>query len=140
MKQFFKTFLYFTSVITTAVVGVMSLICAMGGFAWELSAYILPQILSVGAATALTSTLFSLIPQTESKGVFFLVNALEYVCICAEMALFGRFYNWMTMRELAVMPLYVLIVYAIVLIVTYIVTKKEADKMTEAIRQRKAEN
>ncbi|MBR6534621.1 MAG: DUF3021 family protein [Clostridia bacterium] len=133
MKRFFKVFIGFFSSITTSIVAIMSVVCALENFAWQLSPYILVQILLSGAVTALTTTPFEFITVTESKVRLVLLSLLQYVLLCGEMMLFGWLFGWFGPSEIWQMPIYVAAVYVLVVIIMYIATKREADELTRAI-------
>ncbi len=133
MKRFFKVFIGFFSSITTSIVAIMSVVCALENFAWQLSPYILVQILLSGAVTALTTTPFEFITVTESKAKLVLLSLLQYVLLCGEMMLFGWLFGWFSPSEIWQMPIYVAAVYVLVVIIMYIATKREADELTRAI-------
>lgn len=133
MKRFFKVFIGFFTSITTSIVAIMSLICTLEGFSWQLSPYILAQILLSGAVTAATTAPFEFITVTESKVRLVLLSLLQYVLLCGEMMLFGWLFGWFIPSEIWQMPIYVAAVYVLVVIIMYIATKREADELTRAI-------
>lgn len=134
--KFLKAFLNFFTSITTAITAVLSVVVLVSGYE-GLSPFITLQILSAGAITALlTAAVYSV--EFRSKKHFLIMTAVHYVLLCITMAVLGAVFGWTgtSVPGIVMMCIYVAVVYIIVYAITYVLMKKEADKLNRALNER----
>lgn len=102
--------------------------------------HMLSQILLAGFVTALVTTV-AYSRELRSKKAFVLTVLLHYAALCVIMIPLGIAFGWIAATPAGAlgMALDVALVYAATFAVEYLMHKKEADRMNEAIRARNAQ-
>ncbi|MGN0687209.1 MAG: DUF3021 family protein [Oscillospiraceae bacterium] len=135
--RFIKTFINFFSIITLGVL----IICAVN---YELSENvtmpdtILVQVLISGFVTALPTAVIFMNEYKTKKG-YIIAIAAHYILISAIMLVIGCWFDWvsLTVKGVVVMLISVAAVYAFTMLLDYILAKKEADDINEALQRRR---
>ena len=137
--KFLKSFLGFFSVITTAVLIVVT-VTVISGYE-SLSPYITLQVLISGAVTAIvTAAVYSV--DFRSRKHFIIMTLIHYILLCIVMGTLGVLFGWIDKNPAGIimMCIYVAVVYAIVFGMTYILAKREADELNRALDERNKKN
>lgn len=137
--KFLKSFLGFFSVITTAVLIVVT-VTVISGYE-SLSPYITLQVLISGAVTAIvTAAVYSV--DFKSRKHFIIMTLIHYILLCIVMGTLGVLFGWIDKNPAGIimMCIYVAVVYAIVFGMTYILAKREADELNRALDERNKKN
>ena len=137
--KFLKRFLGFFSVITTAVLIVVT-VTVISGYE-SLSPYITLQVLISGAVTAIvTAAVYSV--DFRSRKHFIIMTLIHYILLCIVMGTLGVLFGWIDKNPAGIimMCIYVAVVYAIVFGMTYILAKREADELNRALDERNKKN
>ena len=137
--KFLKSFLGFFSVITTAVLIVVT-VTVISGYE-SLSPYITLQGLISGAVTAIvTAAVYSV--DFRSRKHFIIMTLIHYILLCIVMGTLGVLFGWIDKSPAGIimMCVYVAVVYAIVFGMTYILAKREADELNRALDERNKKN
>lgn len=137
--KFVKSFLGFFSVITTAILIVVT-ITVISGYE-SLSPYITLQVLVSGAVTALvTAAVYSV--DFRSRKHFIIMTVIHYALLCIVMGTLGVLFGWVNRSPagIVLMCVYVAVVYVIVFGMTYILAKREADELNRALDERNKKN
>ena len=135
--RFIRGFISYFTTITTTVLALIGIIAVFEG-AEHFSKYMPLQILITGAATALITALIMCREIRSRKQLLFLF-ALHYVLLCGAMTGLGMWFNWMerSFVGVALMALYVAVVYVFVFFITYLLGKREANAINRVLRERK---
>ena len=136
--NFFKLFINLFSTITVGI----SMVCAAIFLLvpeYEVSRYILLQVLLASFSTALlTAVGIYFFARLDSKLKAVIACAVHYVLLCAVMIGFGIWFDWMNfnLEGIVMMTTSVAAVYLITFLLNYILIKKEADDINEALKER----
>lgn len=136
MLKYIKGFINFFTTITTAILMIGGINFLVYGNE-TLSATTPIQILFAGAATALPTTL-AFCTEFKTKTYYAIAMLLHFGALCVIMNIIGVQFGWMTFcaSHVIIMVIDVAIVYAIVFVLTYILEKKEVDKLNRALQER----
>ncbi len=134
--RFFRTFLSFFTIITTAIVFVISLnYMTSADFAVPKS--IMLQILAASLVTSLVTALGFAI---DFKKAWHAVTAsiVHFILLCVIMVFLGVWFGWNELNAKGVLSMVISvgIVYALVFAISYILMKKEADELNRALKER----
>ena len=140
MKTFLINFLKWFLIINSAIL----LIVELNVFRYEsISTLIIPQIFAASFLTSLvTNVFFSYNPKKPiKKAVALLLYFDHYMVLCAIIMTLGTLFNWFefTLKGALTVVLSVAGVYFLSFIITYILSKGEADEMTKALDNLKDE-
>ncbi len=136
--NFFKRFLLFFTAISTAILIICTIDIAVSDYE-TIQHDLTLKILGAAAVTAIiTAAVFSREPESRKQHIIF--SAVHYVLLCITMAFIGIAFEWISPNPfgVALMCLYVAAVYAIVFGISYMIMKKEADELNEAISKRRS--
>ncbi len=133
--RFVKSFIEWFTTITTAILMVCALTICLDGSG--VPSNILRDLLIAGALTSLVTTIIFLYDYKEWK-TFLVASLIHYVLLCVIMIFLGIQFGWMRLDlgGLVMMSVDVALVYAIVVLFTYVLCKKEADELNQALRER----
>lgn len=136
MLKYIKGYISFFTTITTAILMIGGINFLAYG-AETLSATTPIQILIAGAVTALPTTL-TFCTDFKTRGRFVIASILHFLSLCVIMNIIGIWFSWMSLSagNVIMMIIDVAIVYAIVFALTYLLEKKEVDKLNRALRER----
>lgn len=135
--KYIKSFFEFFTAITTAILIIISIVTAIGGYE-HLSRWITLQVLGAGAVCALI-TVIVLAREPKNQKQFFFTTVIHYILLCTAMIFMGVAFNWVSpeISGIIAMLVEVAVVYGIVYTITYITEKKEADKLNRALEKRR---
>ena len=133
--KFLKSFVSFFSTITTGILIVCAVNFFLSGGA-EIPGKTLFQILLSGFATALVTAVFYY-REIKTHKQFFVVIILHYVLLCGIMIGLGVWFGWMDfdLGGIIMMLVSVAVVYALTMLMNYIVAKKDADEINKMLEQ-----
>ena len=134
--NFIKGFLNFFTTITSCILLIVSISYTLGDYS-TMSENILWDIIISGAVTALvTAAVYNV--EFKSKAHFAVMTALHYVLLCGVMVFLGVNFGWISLdfHGVLMMAVDVALVYVMVFIITYLVYKKEADKLNDALERK----
>ncbi len=136
--RFVKSFFEWFTTITTAILIVSALTTALDGS--EVPSTFLRDIIIAGAFTSLVTTVIYL-HDYKAWNTFLVASLIHYVLLCAIMVFLGIQFGWMQadLDGIVMMSIDVAVVYAIVLLFSFVLSKKEADEMNQALRNRNKE-
>ncbi|MBP5184653.1 MAG: DUF3021 family protein [Lachnospiraceae bacterium] len=140
MKTFLINFLKWFLIINSGIL----LIVGLNIFRYEsISTLIIPQIFAASFLTSLVTTaLFSYNPRNPiKKGVALLLYFGHYLVLCAIIMTLGTLFEWFEFspKGALTVALSVAGVYFVSFIISYILSKGEADEMTKALNNLKDE-
>lgn len=140
MKAFFSEFLKWFLIINTGVMVVVWVSISRYDTIWT---GIIPQIFAASFATALvTAGYFSYNPRKPiSKAVRLLLTVAHYLILCVIIMTLGTLFNWfeLSLQGGFSVALSVAGVYFIAAVISYLLSKGEADEITAAIKDYKGE-
>ncbi|MGN0609242.1 MAG: DUF3021 family protein [Oscillospiraceae bacterium] len=133
--KFLKSFVGFFSTITTCIL----IVCAVNFFlsgGTEIPGDTLFQILLSGFATALVTAVFYY-REIKTQKQFLIIITLHYVLLCGIMIGLGVWFGWMDfdLGGIIMMLVSVAVVYALTMLMNYIVAKKDADDINRMLEQ-----
>ena len=134
--NFIKGFLNFFTTITSCILLMVAVSYTFGDYC-SMSENILWDIIISGAVTALvTAAVYSV--EFRSKKHYAVMTVLHYVLLCGVMIFLGANFGWIIFdfEGILMMIIDVALVYVMVFIITYLVCKKEADKLNEALERK----
>ena len=134
--KFIKGFLNFFTVITSCILLMVALSHTLGDCT-GISENILWDIILSGAVTALvTAAIYSI--DFKSQKQFVIMTLVHYLLLCIVMVFLGTNFGWITFdfRGILMMAVDVALVYIMVFVITYLVYKKEADQLNEALEKK----
>lgn len=137
--RFVKSFIEWFTTITTAILMVCALTIGLNGSG--IPSTFLRDILIAGVSTSLVTTIIFLHEYKEWK-TFLVASLIHFVLLCAIMIFLGGQFGWMNpnVEGVVMMSVDVAVVYGIVLLFTYVLCKKEADELNQALRERNRES
>ena len=133
--KFLKSFVRFFSTITTCIL----IVCAVNFFlsgGTEIPGDTLFRILLSGFATALVTAVFYY-REIKTHKQFLIIIILHYVLLCGIMIGLGVWFGWMDfdLGGIIMMLVSVAVVYALTMLMNYIVAKKDADDINRMLEQ-----
>lgn len=133
--KFLKSFVRFFSTITTCIL----IVCAVNFFlsdSTEIPGDTLFRILLSGFATALVTAVFYY-REIKTHKQFLIIIILHYVLLCGIMIGLGVWFGWMDfdLGGIIMMLVSVAVVYALTMLMNYIVAKKDADEINKMLEQ-----
>lgn len=133
--KFLKSFVRFFSTITTCIL----IVCAVNFFlsdSTEIPGDTLFRILLSGFATALVTAVFYY-REIKTHKQFLIIIILHYVLLCGIMIGLGVWFGWMDfdLGGIIMMLVSVAVVYALTMLMNYIVAKKDADEINRMLEQ-----
>lgn len=133
--KFLKSFVRFFSTITTCIL----IVCAVNFFlsdSTEIPGDTLFRILLSGFATALVTAVFYY-REIKTHKQFLIIIILHYVLLCGIMIGLGVWFGWMDfdLGGIIMMLVSVTVVYALTMLMNYIVAKKDADEINKMLEQ-----
>lgn len=133
--KFLKSFVSFFSTITTGIL----IVCAVNFLlsdSTEIPGDTLFQILLSGFATSLATVPFYY-REITSRKKFLIIIAVHYVLLCGIMIGLGVWFGWMDfdLGGIIMMLVSVAVVYALTMLMNYIVAKKDADEINKMLEQ-----
>ena len=134
--KFIKGFLNFFTVITSCILLMVAISHTLGDYT-GISENILWDIILSGAVTALvTAAIYSI--DFKSQKQFVIMTLVHYLLLCIVMVFLGTNFGWITFdfRGILMMAVDVALVYIMVFVITYLVYKKEADQLNEALEKK----
>ena len=138
MKAFFLEFLKWFLIINTGIMMVVWFVIFKYDTIWT---SIIPQIFGASAATSLvTAGYFSYNPKKPiSVPVRLLLTLAHYLVLCVIIMILGVMFDWFdpTLQGCGAVASTVAMVYFIVALISYILSKGEADEMTNALKNYK---
>lgn len=132
IKELLQWFVY----ITPCVLLVTATVLTLRG-QQQASTLTLWQVLFSSFVTALVTVVLR--PSREvSLAKFILWSIPHYLCICVVMFLLGSWFGWIDFTWLGAvfMCIYVAIAYVGIVAVNYLISKREADKMNEKLKEK----
>ena len=140
MKAFFSEFLKWFLIINTGIMVIVWINIFKYDTIWTA---IFPQIFGASFITSLvTAGYFSYNPKKPiTVPVRILLTLAHYLVLCASITVLGTLFDWfeLTLRGFIGMALSVAGVYFITAVISYFLSKGEADEMTNALRNYKDE-
>ena len=140
MKNFFTEFLKWFLIINTGIMVIVWINIFKYDTIWTA---IFPQIFGASFITSLvTAGYFSYNPKKPiTVPVRILLTLAHYLVLCASITVLGTLFDWfeLTLRGFIGMALSVAGVYFITAVISYFLSKGEADEMTNALRNYKDE-
>lgn len=134
--RFIRGFLNFFTTITVCILIVVAISCSLGDYD-GMSESILWDILLSGAVTALvTAAVYSV--EFKSKKHFVFMTAVHYLLLSAVMIFLAANFGWISLDIGGALGMMfdVAVVYVMVFIISYIISKKEADKLNDALEKK----
>jgi hypothetical protein len=136
MKTFVSEFLKWFLIINTGILLIVWINIFRYDTIWTA---IIPQILGASFVTSLVTTgFFSINPRKPlSKLQRVLIMAAHYLVLCAVILVMGVWFNWFefTLTGCLSVALSVAGVYFIATVLSYLLSKSEADEMTRALKE-----
>ncbi len=140
MKTFFTEFLKFFLIINSAIMVIVWLNIFRYDTIWTM---IIPQIFCASFVTSLVTTLFfSLNPKKPvSVPLRVLLYVALYLVLCIIIMGLGSLFNWfeLSLKGALLVAVSVAGVYCITTVISYIMSKNEANEMTDALKNFKDE-
>ena len=135
MKAFISEFLKWFLIINTGIM----LIVWLNIFRYDnIWVSIIPQIFCASAVTSLVTTaVFSINPKKPlGKPLRILIPVAHYLVLCVIIMTLGKFFDWfeLSLSGCVVVALSVAGVYLITAVISYLLSKSEADEMTKALK------
>lgn len=131
--NFIRNFLNFFTTITSSVLIIVALSSSMGDYG-PLDASILWDIVLAGTVTSVvTAVVYSIDYKTVKQYIF--ASVIHYILLCIIMIFMGAAFGWsnLTVGGILGMVLDVTVVYAMVFGISYLLNKKEADSINDAL-------
>lgn len=140
MKTFLAEFLKFFLIINTAIMVIVWFNIMRYDTIWTV---IIPQIFCASFATSLVTTLFfSLNPKKPlSVALRVLLYVAFYLVLCVIIMGLGSLFNWfeLSLKGALLVALSVAGVFCITTVISYIMSRNEANEMTDALKNFKDE-
>jgi uncharacterized membrane protein len=134
--KYIKSYISFFTAIATAILVIVTIDVAISSYE-SVSKYLPLEILAASALTALITTI--ILCREIKTGKQFLISFLvHFLLLCAAMISLGLLFGWVeaSLGSILCMIFYVALVYVIVFAINYILAKKEADELNEALDKR----
>ena len=135
MKAFISEFLKWFLIINTGIM----LIVWLNIFKYDnIWVSIIPQIFCASAVTSLVTTaVFSINPKKPlSAPLRILIPVMHYIILCVIIMTLGTLFDWfeLSLSGCIAVALSVAGVYFIAAVISYLLSKSEADEMTRALK------
>ncbi len=135
MKAFFSEFLKWFLIINTGIMLIVWINIFKYDTIWTTT---IPQIFCASFVTSLVTTaVFSINPKKPlSALVRFLISAAHYLVLCVIIMTLGTLFNWfdLSLSGCIIVALSVAGVYLVAAVISYLLSKSEADEMTKALK------
>lgn len=136
LKDLLRNFAYVTTgtviafAVYTAVIGVK-----------EVPIIMVAEIPAAGLVTALIATAILFKEQRTRKGII-AVTVLNYILVSAAMVALGILFGWIEfeIRQILLMLVCAVFVYAFTVIISYFTLKKEADEINATLKNKFSDN
>jgi uncharacterized membrane protein len=137
--KYVKSYISFFTAIATAILIIVTIDGAINSYE-SVSKYLPLEILGASALTALITTII-LCREIKTRKQFLISFLLHFFLLCVIMIVLGLMFGWIndSFGSIICMILYVALVYVIVFAINYILAKKEADELNEALNKRNAD-
>jgi uncharacterized membrane protein len=134
--KYVKSYISFFTAIATAILIIVTIDGAINSYE-SVSKYLPLEILGASALTALITTII-LCREIKTRKQFLISFLLHFFLLCVVMIVLGLMFGWIndSFGSIICMILYVALVYVIVFAINYILAKKEADELNEALNKR----
>jgi lysylphosphatidylglycerol synthetase-like protein (DUF2156 family) len=135
--KYIKSYISFFTAIATAILVIVTIDAVINSYE-SVSKYLPLEILAASAITALVTTLI-LCREIKTRKQFLIWFLVHFLLLCAAMIGLGLLFGWIgaSLGSILCMIFYVALVYIIVFAINYILAKKEADELNEALDKRK---
>jgi hypothetical protein len=134
--KYIKSYISYFTAIATAILVIVTIDAALSSYE-SFPKYLPLEILAASAITALITTI--ILCREIKTGKQFLVSFLvHFLLLCASMIGLGLLFGWIdaSFGNILGMIFDVALVYVIVFAINYILAKKEADELNEALDKR----
>jgi uncharacterized membrane protein len=134
--KYIKSYISFFTAIATAILIIVTIDGAINSY--ESVSKSLPlEILTASAITAFITTII-LCREIKTRNQFLISFLLHFLLLCVVMIVLGLMFGWIndSFGSIIGMIFYVALVYVIVFAINYILAKKEADELNEALNKR----
>jgi uncharacterized membrane protein len=137
--KYVKSYISFFTAIATAILVIVTIDGAINSYE-SVSKYLPLEILTASALTALITTVI-LCREIKTRKQFLISFLLHFLLLCVTMIVLGLMFGWInaSFGSIICMIFYVALVYVIVFAINYILAKKEADELNEALNKRNAD-
>jgi hypothetical protein len=134
--KYIKSYISYFTAIATAILVIVSIDVTISSYE-SVPKYLTLEILGASAITALITTLI-LCREIKTRKQFLILFLVHFLLLCAAMISLGLLFGWVdaSLGSILCMIFYVALVYAIVYAINYILAKKEADELNEALDKR----
>jgi lysylphosphatidylglycerol synthetase-like protein (DUF2156 family) len=135
--KYIKSYISFFTAIATAILVIVTIDAAVNSYEF-FPKYLPIEILAASALTALITTMI-LCREIKTRKQFLISFLVHFLLLCAVMIGLGLLFGWLdaSFGNILCMIFYVALVYVIVFAINYILAKKEADELNEALNKRK---
>lgn len=135
MKAYISEFIKWFLIINTGIMFIVWINISRYDSIWTA---IIPQIFSASFLTSIVTTVFfSINPRKPIRMVLRLLMAFgHYAVLCAIIMALGTYFNWFELSASGFFKLTLSVagVYFVSFLLSYILTKAEADEMTDALK------
>jgi uncharacterized membrane protein len=137
--KYIKSYISFFTAIATAILIIVTIDGAINSYD-SVPKYLPLEILAASALTALITTII-LCREIKTRKQFLISFLLHFLLLCVVMIVLGLMFGWIndSFGSIICMIFYVALVYVIVFAINYILAKKEADELNEALNKRNAD-
>jgi uncharacterized membrane protein len=137
--KYVKNYISFFTAIATAILIIVTIDGAINSYD-SVPKYLPLEILAASALTALITTII-LCREIKTRKQFLISFLVHFLLLCVAMIGLGLLFGWIsaTFGSIICMIFYVALVYVIVFAINYILAKKEADELNEALNKRNAD-
>lgn len=138
IEELLKTMLRSFSVITTGIIASMYVFCLIFNKDAQFFLYDIERILLMALVSELPYAIF-LSRKELSKKQMWIRTAIHFPVLLAVLLYFAQLWDWVSInnpKELAVLILLIIGVYAVVLTVAAYRDKKLADKLNDSLKER----
>jgi uncharacterized membrane protein len=134
--KYIKSYISFFTAIATAILVIVTIDGARNSYEY-VQKYLPLEILAASAITALITTII-LCREIKTGKQFLISFVVHFLLLCAVMIGLGLLFGWIdaSFGSILCMIFYVALVYVIVFAINYILAKKEADELNEALNKR----
>jgi lysylphosphatidylglycerol synthetase-like protein (DUF2156 family) len=134
--KYIKSYISFFTAIATAILVIVTIDAAIHSYE-SVPKYMPLEILASSALTALITTII-LCREIKTRRQFLISFLVHFLLLCAVMIGLGLLFGWIdaSVGNIFGMIFYVALVYVIVFAINYILAKKEADELNEALNKR----
>jgi lysylphosphatidylglycerol synthetase-like protein (DUF2156 family) len=134
--KYIKSYISFFTAIATAILVIVTIDAAINSYE-SVPKYMPLEILAASALTALITTII-LCREIKTRKQFLISFLVHFLLLCVIMIGLGLLFGWIdvSVGNIFCMIFYVALVYVIVFAINYILAKKEADELNEALNKR----